>query len=755
MAGIAADEAKFLFEIIDADHKTLVVGFSSEERISSCFDLNVTIACEDEINFDDVVWKEALLTIRGDEEDRFIHGVINNFTQTGKDGRFYLYLANVVPSLWLLSLEQDCRIFQEKTVQDIVTQILKDGGMTGDLFEFRLQNEYDPREYCVQYRETDLNFISRLLEEEGIFYFFEHSEEKHVLVFADSEAAYQPIQGEGSVTFNPASGMATDKEFVFGFEFSRKILSGKITQRDFNFAKPSLDLTAEEQADAQENKLEVYDYPSGYSDQDRGKKLTKVRLQESMTFRDTAEGQSVCPRLVPGFTFKLTDHEREDFNAEYLLVEVRNSGEQPQALQEQAGSEKGLVYSNNFTGIPSSIVFRPDRTTPKSIVEGVQTAIVVGPEEEEIYTDEHGRIKVQFHWDREGQRDDKSSCWLRVAQSWAGNSWGSLFIPRIGHEVLVDFIEGDPDRPIVTGSVYNGANVPPYSLPDEKTKSTIKSRSSKGGEGSNEIRFEDKKGEEQLMFNAEKNLDIRAKNNRMESIGNDRHLIVKRDKVQKIERDEHSLVERDKVIEITRDCHLKIKGKQVVEIEGTRSVTIKGDVLEGYKSNHSREVGGDLYLKAMGVVIEGMKELTVKVGGNFIKIDPSGVTIVGTMVNVNSGGSAGSGSMKSLIPASAPLEAVAADTVQPPKDPILAKADEAPTYREPEEDEEERSWIEFELVDEDDNPVPGEKYQVELPDGSIATGTTDENGLVRITGVDPGSCKICFPDLDKDAWEKI
>jgi len=314
---------------------------------------------------------------------------------------------------------------------------------------------------------------------------------------------------------------------------------------------------------------------------------------------------------------------------------------------------------------------------------------------------------------------------------------------------------GDPDRPLITGRVYNGNNTPPYPLPDEKTKSTIKSRSSVGGEGTNEIRFEDKKGEEQLLFHAEKNLDIQVKNDRIEKIENDRHLIVKRDKVQKTERDEHSLVDRDKITEVTRDYSLKVGGKQAIEIDGSRSITVKGDVLEGYKANHSQEVGGDLYLKAMGVVIEGMTELTVKVGGNFIKIDPSGVTIVGTMVKVNSGGSAGSGSMGSLLPAAVPLAARDADTVPPPKDPILAKADTAPTHKDPTEEEEEKSWIEIELVDENDQPVAGETYQIELPDGSIATGRTDEKGLARVSGIDPGTCKITFTNLDKDAWEKI
>jgi len=418
-----AGEAKFLFQITGTSYETLVVDFSSHERLSTPYGLTVSLACEDEIDFDEVMGKEALFTILGDEKDRSIHGVVNTFMQTGSRDRYHLYEATVVPAAWLLSLEQDCRIFQGKTVQDIVTQVLKDGGITSERFDFRLQNSYQPREYCVQYRETDLNFISRLLEEEGIFYFFEHSEESHVMVFADSTVAYKPIEGDAKVSFNPSAGMVAEKEFVYSLSFSRKIHTGKLTQRDFNFEKPLLDLTAQEQTDDYQ-KLEIYDYPGEYMDQERGKALAKVRLEQATTYRETAEGQSACPRLVAGFTFTLADHDREDFNKEYLIVEVLTTGSQPQSLKEVSGGG-GASYSNNFMAIPSSVIYRPDRNALKPIVEGVQTAIVVGPAGEEIYTDEHGRVKVQFHWDREGQRNEKSSCWIRVSQGWAGVGWGA------------------------------------------------------------------------------------------------------------------------------------------------------------------------------------------------------------------------------------------------------------------------------------------------------------------------------------------
>ncbi|MDY7033591.1 MAG: type VI secretion system tip protein TssI/VgrG [Thermodesulfobacteriota bacterium] len=498
----SASEAQFLCQI--SNRELRVVDFTAKEEISSTYEVNLTLASEDEVDFDDVIGKEALLTVLGEEADRYFHGIINEFMQTGRSGRFCLYRATMVPSLWLLSLEQDCRIFQEKSLQDIVTQVLQDAGITSDLFEFRLQGQYDPKEYCVQYRETDLNFISRLLEEEGIFYFFEHFEDKHLLAFGDSTVNYQPIPGEQNddsqteVPYHAPDSMVPVTEYAYNVVLSRQIHSGKVTLKDFNFEKPSLDLTAQNQAQSFEN-LEMYDYPGEYFDENRGSKLAEIRLQESTMLQDKAEGHSTCPRFNPCFTFKLTDHEYENFNQEYLLVEVFHSGSQPQVLEEQAGTGHSS-YFNQFLCVPSSITIRPERNTPKPIVEGVQTAIVVGPSGEEIYTDEHGRVKVQFHWDREGKNDENSSCWIRVSQLWAGAGWGAMYIPRIGHEVIVDFIEGDPDRPIITGRVYHGTNTPPYSLPDEKTKSTLKSNTTTGGGTANELLMEDLNGKTQVVL---------------------------------------------------------------------------------------------------------------------------------------------------------------------------------------------------------------------------------------------------------------
>ena len=649
----SAQEAKFWFKISGVKAETLVVDFTASERVSSPYEVNLSLACEDEISFDDVVAKEAVLTLAAENADRHFHGIINKFVRTGSSGRYFLYQARLVPSLWLLSLEQDCRIFQQQSVQDIVKKVFLDRGISSDRFKFRLQNQTPTREYCVQYRESDLNFVSRLLEEEGIFYFFEHAEDKHVMIMADSTVAYQPIPGSANVTFNASEGMVPGEENVFGFTFCRRIHSGKVSLQDFNFERPSLNLKAEE-AGKYFAKLEVYDYPGKYQDPKRGKDLAQVRFQEVTAFRENADGRSSCPRMTAGFTFKMTDHEKDSFNQEYFLVEVIHSGSQPQALGEESGGGGEFSYSNDFVCGLSSVPYRPERKTPKPVVEGMQTGIVAGPKGEEIYTDKYGRVKVQFHWDREGKRDENSSCWIRVAQLWAGPGWGAMYLPRIGHEVIVDFLEGDPDRPIIIGGVYHGNNMPPYPLPDEKTKSTIKSDSSLGGDGFNEIRFEDKKGKEQVFIHAEKDQDIRIKNDLREWVGNESHLIVKKDQLEMVE----------------GDRHLTIKGDSNEKLDGTLSLKVGTDKQEKIGSKYAVDSGMEIHLKAgMNVVVESGTTLTLKVGGNFVNINPSGVFISGTMVMINSGGAAGSGSGSSPSPPKEPKEA---DTAKPGKKPQLS-----------------------------------------------------------------------------------
>ncbi len=594
LLSIVGNEAPFLFQMAGQDFR--VVEFSLRERISTPFELELTLASEEEVDFDAVIGTEGLFTIRGEAAARHVHGMTNQFEQTGTirlatTTRFYLYRAVIAPRLWLLSLEQDCRIFQQKSVPQIIKQVLEEGGVPPDRISFRLQGTYAPREYCVQYRETDLNFISRLLEEEGMFYYFEHGKNGHVMVFGDSMVNYSPIAGDPALVFNPPDGMATDEEYVYAFLLSRRLRTGKTTLRDFNFERPSLDLTCKDQ-DNCFIKPEVYDYPGEYADVERGGKLNKVRLQEAIMFRDTANGQSYCPRLTPGFTFALKKHELDNFNRDYLVVEAFHSGAQPQAVEEQSLGTSGLSYSNQFFCIPADVAFRSERATPRPVVEGVQTAIVVGPKGEEIYTDEHGRVKVQFHWDREGQRDEKSSCWIRVSQLWAGAGWGAMFIPRIGHEVIVDFEEGDPDRPIIVGRVYHATNTPPYSLPADKNKSAIKSDSTLGGGGSNELCFDDSKGSEEIFLHGQKDWSIAIENDKNQAVGHDESMMVANNRQKSVGVDQKETIGSNKTIRVGLNHKESIGANKTVNVG----------------ANHTESIGAN-----MALTVGGNKTETVSV----------------------------------------------------------------------------------------------------------------------------------------------
>ncbi|MCP3952592.1 MAG: type VI secretion system tip protein VgrG [Desulfobacterales bacterium] len=449
----------FTFNAQELQHPVRVVKFSAHEKLSSPFEVNLTLASDQEISYDGGIDKEGLLTILGNTEDRYFQGVISQFTSKGVSGRFFLYEAKLVPRFWLLSMHHDCRIFQEKTVEEVITQVLQDRHIDSDQFEFRLTNTYDPKTYCVQYRESDFSFISRLLEENGIFYFFEHTPDGHKIVFGDSTANYQEIPGAPQLQFNAESSMVPDEETVHDFKLTHSIMPGKATLRDYNFERPSLNMQVDQQGDTFQD-LEIYDYPGEYLLPEDGSRLAGNRLEANAANICLAHGLSDCVRLIPGYTFSLAGHDIQQFNQTFLLREVHHTGVQPQVLEEHETSDEGMFYSNEFAGIFASVLFRPGIRTPKPCVEGVQTAMVVGQAGDEAYTDDspYGMVKVQFHWDREGNNDENSSCWLRVTYPYAGERHGVQFTPLVGDEVLVVFLEGDPDRPVVLGGLFKGSH---------------------------------------------------------------------------------------------------------------------------------------------------------------------------------------------------------------------------------------------------------------------------------------------------------
>ncbi len=653
MAKLTGNIEHFTFSIPGVEQKLKVASFTGNEYISMPFRYAIELACEDaDLDFNKCISKPALLTLIGDHDniDRYVHGIVLSICHVRQMQQFAIYHVELVPELKLLTLRLNSRIFQNTTVPDIIQSVLKDAKISTDHYKLSLSATYEAREYCVQYRETDLQFIERLMAEEGIYYYFEHSKDAHLLIITDNVHAPKAIKVPSTLAFHSGAGTVDAEDAVRKFTYAEQIQSGAVMLRDFNFKKPALGLQSQKQA-KQFAGLEVYDYPGGYNAPAGGDKYAQVRLEALQAATHQGQGDSNCLRLLPGFRMTLAEHPRKKVNQEYLLTQMTCEGSQPQVLEELA-SGAGTSYNNTFNCIPSGVPYRTPNGSKKPRIEGVQTAIVSGISGEEVYVDEFGRVKVQFHWDREGKHDEKSSCWIRVSQLWAGAGWGAMFIPRIGQEVIVDFIEGDPDRPIITGRVYHGTNLPPYKLPDEKTRSTIKSNSTKGGGGFNELRFEDKKGEEQVFIHAEKDHDHRTKNDSKEWVGHDRHLIVVHDQYERVERDKHD----------------EVKGDHTQKIGGTLSLAIGADTQYKTAQNYGHEAGGEVHLKAgQKIVLEAGVEITLKAGGSFIKIDASGVSLLGAQIKLNSGGSAGAGVGVSPEKLKKPVEAARAKPAAVPK----------------------------------------------------------------------------------------
>lgn len=598
-----------------------------QEYIGRPFQILADLRSEDgKIKFDDIVGNNATIRLEiGQKETRYFNGFVSRFQQVANKGGFAQYRATLVPWLWFLTRTSDCRIFQQKTVPDIIEAVFKGHGFND--YKISLSGSYETWEYCVQYRETDFNFVSRLMEEEGIYYFFEHENGKHTLVLADAISAHKPFAGYEEVIFHELEKGGEGREVVTDWVVEQEVQPVAYALNDFDFEKPKSSLRTIANVTRQHgaSSFEIYDYPGDYITTAEGDRMSQARLDELQSQHETLRGQASARGLAAGHTFKLKSHHREDQNREYLITGTSLHADAGEYAS--GGAAEGEFFTCNFTAIDKEQQFRAARVTPRPIVQGPQTAMVVGPSGEEIHVDKYGRVKVQFHWDRYGKADENSSCWIRVAQGIAGKTWGAIYTPRMGQEVIVEFLEGDPDRPIITGRVYNAEAMPPYPLPDNATISTLKSNSSKGGNGFNEIRFEDKKGEEQIFIHGEKNQDIRIKNDSFEWIGNDQHLIVKHDKVDHIENNRSEIVDADHKEKIGKDRHLKVVGKEAKDVGDSLSLTVKADVIEVFKANHSEATTCDYYLKADNVVIEGMTNVTIKVGGSSIAIAADGIAL--------------------------------------------------------------------------------------------------------------------------------
>ena len=528
-----------------------------------------------DLDLSQLVDQSITVTLTGDQgTQRIINGICTRAVQTATS-----YVAELRPWLWKLGLASDCRIFQTKTAVEIIKQVFSDLGYT-DVKDSTTAT-YSQRDYCVQYGESNLNFVLRLMEDEGIFYYFTHANGKHTLVLADDTSACSNISGTSTISYVvlPPSKQWVVADHVSECSLEQEVVSGSYQSDDYNFTTPSVDLKASATGTAKGPK--VYEYPGHHQAKDAGDARAALRVAELQAPAKRLSGVSLVRAFTAGSQFTLKGHPRSDLNAAWILHSVRH-----RAVARE--------YDNRFTALPADTVFRPPRRTLVPRIAGSQTATVVGKSGEETYTDQYGRIKVQFPWDQVGTNDENSSCWIRVAQGWAGKNWGAFFLPRIGMEVLVSFLEGNPDQPIVTGCVYNGTNPVPYTLDANQTRSTIKTNSSKNGTGYNEIRFEDKTDSEELYIQAQKDMTILVNNKRTVTI----------DKSD----DTLTLNEGNRTITLT-------KGNETYSVKGTRDVTVEGAETRTNKDAFSQTVTKDYTLKVDGdISIEASGAVTITAG---------------------------------------------------------------------------------------------------------------------------------------------
>jgi type VI secretion system secreted protein VgrG len=611
------------------DDVLLFSEMNGSEQLSRPFHFELELLSrQSDIDVDQLLGKPAHVTLDLPKQGttRVFHGLVTEFAQVGYTRRFHEYRATLRPWWWLLTRTSDCRIFQDKSVPDIFEAVVKQYGFTN--YKLDLRASYTPWEYCVQYRETDFNFLSRLLEHEGIYYYFQHSTSSHDMVLVDDPAAHAPVEDYASVPYYPpgTDNQRRERDHLAQWTFAKSVQPGCYATTDYDFEKPRSSLTGKSSivsAYAQSD-FEMFDYPGELQamSASESERVAKLRIGELHAGERVASGSGDAAGLACGARFTLTNHPRADLNIDYLIVNTQIS------LSNDAyrsGDRAGPDFSVTIEALDAKTPYRPPRITPKPIIHGTQTAVVVGKAGEEIWTDQYGRVKVQFHWDRYGQSDENSSCWIRVAHAWGGDQWGGIHLPRIGQEVIVSFLEGDPDDPIITGCVYNGANMPPYTLPDNQTQSGFKTRSTKGGtaDNYNEIRFEDKKGQEELHVQAEKNLTLHVKNDATSQIDHDESVTINHDRTSSIGNDETHTVSKDRS----------------TTISGKDTLTVSQDLSESISGNHSSTVGKQFQLTASDEITltTGSSQLVMKSDGT-ITISGVSLTIQGSSGISVSGG---------------------------------------------------------------------------------------------------------------------
>ncbi len=655
----------------------LLRGLSGREGISQLFGFELDLIAENktDVAFDKLLGQKVTAHLSLPKGKRHFNGLCVRISQGERDEgdkTFTSYRMEIVPDFWMLTRKAQSRIFQQKSVPDILKKVLVGFDVT-----YELQGTFRSRDYCVQYRETDFNFACRLMEEEGIYFFFKHSDGSHTMVVANTPQSHSDVPGPTQVLYEEVAEGYREEDRIYDWEKVQEWRSGKYTLWDHTFELPHKHLEAEKLIQdtvtvgkvshklklGGNEKFEIYDYPGEYAQRYDGvdpgggdrpgdlqyifednKRTVDIRMQEEALGSLVIHGGSNCRHFMAGHKFSLQRHFSGD-GGPYVLTTVhhfaRGTGDY------RGGKTGAFQYRNEFTCIPQALPFRPPRITPRPVVHGSQSAVIVGPPGEEIFTDKYGRVKVQFHWDREGKYDSNSSCWMRVATPWAGKKWGMFHLPRIGQEVIVDFLEGDPDQPMVSGSVYNAEQMPPYELPKFKTYSTMKSRSTKDGGplDFNEFRYIDTKGKEQVFLHSQRRMDVRVKKNKYECIGGSSSISVGGDQLHTI----------------YGDYNLHVKGKGYIEVDSDLNLYSKGNIKVGTTSD-IRVGAVRIEVNAKRIVLDGGNELIFRVGGSFVRIDASGVTIQGTLTHINCGGAA---PPAPVADPEGPLDAGGCDTGEP------------------------------------------------------------------------------------------